>query len=134
VANRPLRLLLIALGLLIAQGPMLLHLLLVQHETCEHGELVEVPVGARVAASRPAIPAAARANGSPTLSEGAVAPGGHDHCDALAVRHRIPDVGPAIAAASLVWIAPIAAGGERAEVRAVPLLSLAPKGSPPALR
>src|SRR5262245_62086445 len=33
--------LLVTLGLLIAQGPMLAHLLLVRHVTCEHGELVE---------------------------------------------------------------------------------------------
>ncbi len=48
------------------------------------------------------------------------------------MRHRLPDVGPSVVAASLVWIDLAPSGGERAERRAVPILSLAPKGSPPA--
>jgi hypothetical protein len=118
--------LLIALGLLLLQGPVLLHLLLVQHTTCEHGELVEVAPQSRVAvvleppSDRPQIKAGQRS--------------GHEHCDALALRHRVPDVAPAIACASLQWIEPIVACGERAGTQAVPLLSLAPKGSPPCAR
>ncbi len=58
----PLSALLVALGLLIAQGPVLLHLLLVPHATCEHGELVE-----RVAVHRddgaPTPPRASEARG-----------------------------------------------------------------------
>jgi hypothetical protein len=108
---------------------MLLHLLLVPHTTCEHGELVE---GAR----KPAQPATAesRSRSDQAQIERTHGDGtGHDHCDALAVRHRIPEVGASVAAASLVWIAPVEDGAERAEVRPVPLLSLAPKGSPPSV-
>jgi hypothetical protein len=121
-AKRPLRVLLIALGLLFAQGPMLLHLLLVQHATCEHGELVDV---SRQRGEHEPLAREQRAD-SKTGS-------GHKHCDALAVRHQIPEVGSAVAGASLVWIEPVAEGGERAEWRVVPILSLAPKGSPPAV-
>jgi hypothetical protein len=118
--------LLIALGLLLLQGPVLLHLLLVPHITCEHGELVEVAAlapGSRAAELRE--PPSAQ----PQIKAGGQS--GHEHCDALAMRHRVPDVAPAIACASLQWIEPIVACGERAGTRAVPILSLAPKGSPP---
>src|SRR5262249_53880754 len=56
---------------------------------------------------------------------------GHDHCDVLAVRHHLPDVGAPVAEASLVCITPASDGGEGVEARPVPLLCLAPKGSPP---
>jgi len=128
--RRPLRVLLIALGLLIAQGPILLHLLLVQHVTCEHGELVEVRrprVSSRHAGHR-----IAKRSDAPTLTEGTADRPGHDHCDVVAMRHRIPDVAPPVAAASLVWVELATIDGARAEQRAVPILSLAPKGSPPA--
>jgi hypothetical protein len=117
---------------------MLLHLLLVPHTTCEHGELVE---GVRKTAvtmgetpKPPARPAAeSKSRTDQAQIERAHGDGtGHDHCDALAVRHRVPEVGASVAAASLVWIVPVESGAARAEVRPVPLLSLAPKGSPPA--
>jgi hypothetical protein len=41
-------------------------------------------------------------------------------------------MGPAVASAMLSWIEPVTVSGERSEMRAVPLLSLAPKSSPPA--
>jgi len=102
---------------------MLLHLLFVPHATCEHGELVE---GARprAEASSPVKPGEAQIAASHEAD-------GHDHCDALALRHRIPEVGPSVAAASLVEITLIDEGGERAGMRPLPILSLAPKGSPP---
>jgi hypothetical protein len=118
-----LHVLLIAIGLLLLQGPVLLHLLLVPHATCEHGELVEVAPQRRVAEARET------PSSQPELKAGRS--GGHEHCDALAVRHRVSEVAPAIAGPSLLWIEPIASPGERPEMRAVPLLSLAPKGSPP---
>lgn len=118
---------LIALGLLIAQGPVLLHLLLVPHATCEHGELVE---GVRRSSTAQAIAPEARSD-RPQIAPAHRDGSRHDHCDALAVRHRLPDVGAPVAEASLVWIAPIEEGGAGAETRPVPLLSLAPKGSPP---
>jgi hypothetical protein len=103
---------------------MLFHHLLVPHATCEHGELMEGG-GARVSVegrSRPDRAQIERAHADAS---------GHDHCDALAVRHRVPDVGASVAAASLVWIASVEGGADQAEIRSVPLLSLAPKGSPP---
>jgi hypothetical protein len=106
---------------------MLLHLLLVPHTTCEHGELVE---GVRKQ------PAAAEGKSRSDQAQIERAHGGrtgHDHCDALAVRHRVPEIGASVAAASLVWITPVEDGAERAEMRPVPLLSLAPKGSPPSV-
>jgi hypothetical protein len=129
-AKRPLRVLLIALGLLFAQGPMLLHLLLVQHATCEHGELVDV--SRQRGEHEPLAREQRAAAGQAELSDSKTG-SGHKHCDALAVRHQIPEVGSAVAGASLVWIEPVAEGGERAEWRVVPILSLAPKGSPPAV-
>ena len=128
--------LVVALGLLLLQGPALLHLLLVPHATCEHGELVEGvrPAARRVTAAPPPSwgtppdPRSDQAQFERSHGDGA----GHEHCDALAVRHQIPAVGASIAAASLVWITPIVASGDHAEARPVPLLSLAPKSSPPA--
>ncbi len=119
--------LLIALGLLLAQGPQLFHLLLVPHATCEHGDLVE---GARAAAGADG-GAAARSPDRPQIERAHPGSDSHDHCDALAVRHRLPDMDAPVAEASLLWIAPIEEGGAGAEARPVPLLSLAPKVSPP---
>ena len=135
---RPLRVLLIALGLLIAQVPMLLHLLLVAHTTCEHGEMVELvgPIGAGHAhplGSHTPGPVAKSAgqNDPPAFVADHADGRGHDHCNALAVRHRVPELPACVAAASLLWIEPLVLHGERGETRSVPLLSLAPKSSPP---
>ncbi len=121
--------LLTALGLLLAQGSVLFHLLLVPHRTCEHGELVEV---AAPLATPPAPAAATTPRSDQQQIEHSRADGaGHDHCDALAVRHRLAEVGPSIAPATLLLIAPLRVGGDHAETRPVALLSLAPKSSPP---
>jgi hypothetical protein len=125
----PWHLFLIALGLLLGQGTTTLHLLLVPHATCEHGELMEVHASARPA-SGPA--SASRAAGAePQIERGDADRGSHDHCDALAVRHRVPEVAAPLAGASLAWILPDELGEERPEARPVPLLSVAPKSSPP---
>jgi hypothetical protein len=116
----------------IAQGSVLLHLLFVQHAMCEHGELVDVSRGSpalRDAGEK----SAARADGPAALADTHAASPGHEHCDALAVRHRPTEVGPTVLAASLLWIEPVSTCGEGAERRAVPILSLAPKCSPPAV-
>jgi hypothetical protein len=133
--TRPLRVLLIALGLLMAQVPMLLHMLLVAHTTCEHGELVELigpsrahPLGRHTPA--PVAKSAGQTDPPAVVADHADG-SGHDHCNALAVRHRVSELPPCVAAASLLWIEPLALHGERAETRSVPLLSLAPKSSPP---
>src|SRR3954463_11621411 len=88
VARRSLQILLIALGLLVAQGPMLLHLLLVPHTTCEHGELVEGSRNSRRA------PAAAPQQGVRGEQIDAASPGdANEHCDATALRHRPTELG-----------------------------------------
>jgi hypothetical protein len=123
-----LHVLLIALGLLFAQVPSVLHLLLVQHATCEHGELVEV-VGHPGERPR-ALPDDHRSEG-PQIAVSHADGSGHDHCDALAVRHQLPEVGISVAGPLLLSIAAAPACSERGETRPVPLLSLAPKSSPP---
>ena len=125
----PLHILLIALGLLFAQVPSLLHLLLVPHATCEHGDLVEQPQWGAGAPASPGVVQDEHRSDRPQVT--AAHGSGHDHCDALAVRHRLPEVGVSVAAASLLSIEPVAERGERGETRPVPLLSLAPKSSPP---
>ncbi len=118
------RALFVALGLVVAQGISAFHLLLVPHATCEHGELVE----AGPSASRP--PRSERSDHD-QIAPGAAERGDHDHCDALAVRHRVPDAAMPIGAATLLVVLPLAEPGAQAEVRAIPLLALAPKASPP---
>jgi hypothetical protein len=122
--RRSLQILLIALGLLVAQGPMLLHLLLVPHTTCEHGELVE---------GRSTRPTAAPQQGERQEQIEAAPAGGaeHEHCDASALKHRPAEFGVFIAEASILDIAPVVSLDERGEARPVPILSLAPKSSPP---
>jgi hypothetical protein len=115
-------------ALLLLQGPSLLHLLLVQHATCEHGDLIEIAAAAVEATSTRASSPPDQTHVERSHADSA----GHDHCDALAVRHRVPDVGVWIAPSTLLPGTLIEDGGERGEARPVPLLSLAPKSSPPA--
>ncbi len=111
---------------------MLLHLLLVAHRTCEHGELVELAAQDKGARARATPAAATEADRSTPQIVADHADGrSHDHCDALAVRHRATDAGAYVAVASLLGVEPIAPPGERGAMRSVPLLSLAPKSSPP---
>ena len=130
-ARRSLQILLIALGLLALQGPMLLHLLLVPHTTCEHGELVE---GRRPAPAPAPAPATAAREHGPHADQIEATPGGgaeHEHCDATALRHRPTQLDLFIAEASILDIAPAVSLDERGESRPVAILSLAPKSSPP---
>jgi hypothetical protein len=106
---------------------MLLHLLLVPHTTCEHGELIEGH-----SASPQTTPAVAAGQGAPQIDAASAGDDGHEHCDATALRHRPTELGLFIAEASLIDIAPAVSLDERGEARPVPLLSLAPKSSPPA--
>lgn len=122
---------LITLGLLIAQGPVLAHLLIVRHVTCEHGELVE---GAGHAARHEtSLDSADDGSSGERAAPGGGAESDHDHCDALALRHCPTAVGVVIGPATLIEIARLTALGEGLEQRPVPLLSLAPKSSPPAI-
>lgn len=119
--------LLVAIGLLFMQGPRLFHLLLVAHATCEHGELVEL-----VASENPAVDAPEGDSDQDRADASHGEDAGHDHCDALALRHLPSAVGPAVGALSLLTIEPLTAIAPHEERRPVPLLSLAPKASPPA--
>lgn len=141
-ATRPLRLLVLALGLLLLQGSALLHLLVIPHAACEHGDLVDLRgESAHVLALGPQgrdAPAAAMP-GDPRADARDVADAqpdrddpGHDHCDANALRHRPEALAPSIAEATLLCIAPEVSLSERGEARPIAVLWLAPKSSPPA--
>ncbi len=128
--RRSLAILFVTIGLVVLQASRLFHLLLVSHATCEHGELIEL-------VDRPAQGERhAAADGEDARREhvdlGSAEEQGHDHCDALAVRHGLAGVAPAVGAPCLLTIAPAAALGESAGARPVPVLALAPKSSPPA--
>jgi hypothetical protein len=124
-ARRGLAFLLVALTLVLAQGSRLGHTLLIQHSVCEHGDLVEGAHHAEAANASPdqSDKTAARETGSDH-------DGDHDHCDAAAILHRVDLTTPTVACASLLYVEP-AGGSERAEVRAVSAIDLAPKASPP---
>jgi hypothetical protein len=107
-----------------------LHLLLVAHATCEHGELIEIGAGTREAAHRALLPIRPRSD-VPEVSA-SNHQRGHDHCDALGVRHDLPAVAPTVAAFAVFAILPTPEGFPGSESRPIPLLSLAPKSSPPA--
>jgi hypothetical protein len=104
---------------------MLLHLWMVPHATCEHGELIELHAAPRAA---PPEDAAKQASVKAALP----GDGEHEHCEKNARLHRLQGVGPAVGEASLLCIEPRTTLGERGETRPVELLSLAPKSSPPA--
>ena len=132
--RRPsLHVLLIALGLLFAQVPSVLHLLLVHHATCEHGELVEVaalveraPDDRRLAVDITA--PKARRSRCPMPTAAGTSTATPSPCGISS-----PRSGSSVAAASLLSIATAPAGSERGETRPVPLLALAPKSSPPSV-
>lgn len=120
----PWRVILVLLGLLLVQGPTLLHLLLVPHATCEHGELIEAGA-ARAEARAPDSSAE-----SPQIEQGDK-DGGHDHCDVLAVHHRPVEAVTWVGEASLTAVTPVEPGGQGVETRPLAILAVAPKGSPP---
>jgi hypothetical protein len=125
-AHRALHVALLALGILFGQGTALIHLLVVPHATCEHGELVEIHASPRAA------PLADDSAKQPRVT--AAAPGAteHEHCNERACLLRVPQIGPALGEAQLLSVEPATTLGERGETRPVNLLSLAPKSSPPA--
>jgi hypothetical protein len=127
-AVRPLGLLLVltTLALVIAHGATLLHMALVPHRTCEHGQLVEI--GHDAAAAESADEDASREEG-PSVRSGAEDE--HKHCDVQALRHRPAEIQPPLAEAVLLRFEPPPSREGAIEARPVPLLSLAPKSSPP---
>jgi hypothetical protein len=119
-----LRILAIALSLLFGQTTLLLHLLVVPHTTCEHGELIELRARPRAAQATVRAKQAAVSAATPGGNE-------HEHCSETARPHRVDAIGPAVSEASLLCVEPAATLGERREARPVNPLSLAPKSSPP---
>jgi hypothetical protein len=122
--------LLLVLGVIVLQLGSAAHLVLVQHARCVHGELVHEhdEHGDRAAgAQENGVGAAATREDNPGASHD------EDHCDALAVTHRIPDAPAPVGAATLLTILPVAAIGAAREIRPIGLLDVAPKGSPPAV-
>jgi hypothetical protein len=104
------------------------HLLLVHHARCVHGEMVH---DGDTHEAR-ALDASGDRSGDEAASEGD--PGSshdEDHCDVLAVTHRIPDAPAPLGAATLLTILPTSELAAALEVRPVRLLHVAPKGSPP---
>lgn len=128
---RGLTFVLLTIGLLFAQGNRLLHEVLVRHALCEHGQLIHEETA-------PAVPTAQGkelGDRGVAVSQGN-APGhdaaAHDHCDARSVLHRIADLGPSVAPASLLPVnLPAQLAGDRA-CPPIAQLHLAPKSSPPA--
>ena len=115
----------VILGLLFAQLVQLSDLLLFQHRACEHGELVHGPLRASTAAT---------AAGSEEDQRLAAAPAGHDdheHCDAMAIRHRVAALAAHVPEATLLagTDSPVLASGS--PQRPIALLAVAPKASPP---
>ncbi|WP_437631948.1 hypothetical protein [Sorangium sp. So ce854] len=139
----------IALVALLAQLSGLTHALLVRHARCEHGELVHVGalVGAvhagHGAGAGAELPAAAE--GPQQAEGGALGPADPriaaqdalphldgDHCDAFALRGRLAAPVHRVGEATLLEVLRLAALRPSPEVRPIPLLTLAPKSSPPA--
>ncbi|WP_437658586.1 hypothetical protein [Sorangium sp. So ce1182] len=135
----------IALLALLAQLCGLAHALLVRHARCEHGELVHV--GALVSAAHVGhtAHAAALAAAAPQLADDeASGPGDRlaaqdarrhvddDHCDAFALRGQLGAPLHRVAEATLLEVLCLDALRPSPEVRPIPLLTLAPKSSPPA--
>lgn len=104
------------------------HFMLVRHSLCEHGDIVHVEGGAREVASS----AREERGREPVATQGAAAhEGEHEHCDGNALRCRVDAAPPFALDALLLTFAPEPVTPERAEVRAVDALALAPKSSPP---
>jgi hypothetical protein len=117
---------LVSLGLVVAQIARLGHMMLVSHSVCEHGALVH---GHHAEEHH-----AADRGRDPVATQGeAPADADHEHCDAAGVKAVAVAVGPAC-------VAPTLLDGEllpwsvrpRPDGRAIAILSLAPKNSPPA--
>lgn len=121
--------LLFALGLLVVQLGSAAHLILVEHARCAHGELTHGH-GDHAA---PAAGAHEDETGADSARGDDPDPAhDEDHCDALAVTHRVPDAPSPVGAATVLATLPVAEPDAPCEIRPIGLLDVAPKGSPPA--
>jgi hypothetical protein len=112
-------------GLLFTQLVQLSDLLLFPHYACEHGQL------AHAHASEPRPSAAPSSKGEAPRATTAQGEGDHEHCTAAAVRNREMGVALHVPVATILgWIVdpPLVLGSPR---RAISLLAVAPKASPP---
>ena len=119
--------LLVILGVLLSFGLRLSHLLLVQHVVCEHGHLVDErktkSLQRDVRNDEPRV--------QPEDHDGDQGDE-HDHCDVMSLLYRADHVSNTPSLTTLSWL-------ERLGLQAAPptfpieLITLAPKGSPPAV-
>ena len=115
----------IILGLLFAQLVQLSDLLLFQHRPCEHGEFVHGPLHASSEATAASSEEAQRLLAAPSSHDD------HDHCDAMAIRHRLATLAVHVPEATVLagTDSPVLASGS--PQRPIALLAVAPKASPP---
>lgn len=115
----------VIVGLLFAQLVQLSDLLLFQHSACEHGELVHGP------ARGPMKVDAAEDDGNQRLGAAPAGEHDHEHCSALAIRHREGAVALHVPEATILgWVdSPVLVLGS--PQRPIALLAVAPKASPP---
>ncbi len=114
---------------MIAHGATLLHVALVPHRTCEHGQLVELVEVDRDAESVDVEGGDARREEGRSLRAGAEEE--HSHCAVQALLHRPAAVAALPGEPACLSFAPVPSCEGAREARPVPLLSLAPKSSPP---
>jgi hypothetical protein len=112
------------------------HLAFVQHVACpEHGEWVEVAPRGRLAVGDAARSIDRRSSVEDrSISGAAFAPGGHDHCP-LGATGRDPSLlaGPRMAGrARRPALVAVSARAADRSAASIPVLSFAPKSSPPA--
>lgn len=115
----------IILGLLFAQLVQLSDLLLFQHSACSHGELVHGQLHGSSADTAASSEEAQRLLAAPSGHDD------HDHCEAMAIRHRIATLTVHVPEATLLagTDSPVLASGS--PQRPIALLAVAPKASPP---
>lgn len=116
-------------ALFASQLAQLGHFVFIQHELCEHGDIVHVGRGEPRTS---ALAAPSSRNGEDAARPGSASHGDeHEHCDGNAVRCRVDAPAAFSADALLLSFLVEPKAPERAEVRAVDALYLAPKSSPP---
>ena len=124
-SNRLARLATLALALVCLAGQLTTaaHLALVQHTTCEHGELVE--------AAPPGL-AQAGDTGLSAPDEAAAATHSHDHCVLNASRRDGPRFSRLLAPLAVSVLLPPSLRADLPPLPAIALILVAPKSSPPA--
>jgi hypothetical protein len=121
--SRRLALVLVTLGVLLAQGAALGHLVVVQHGLCEHGELVD-------AAEHSDAPYDDSPRTDKSWAPDSSRESEHDHCNGGSLPHRFERAEAPVADATILC-GLSRLGGARGEQRALAPLVVAPKASPP---